>query len=276
MESFTGNAGVALLLTLVAGLSTGIGSLIALRMKKTSAKFLAVSLGFSAGVMIYVSTVELFRRANDSLILHLGERKGTVAAVTAFFGGILFIFLIDRLVPRDQNPHEIQWPVDGADEEQQKGIRKRGNSLLRTGVFTAAAIALHNFPEGLATFVSAMQNMSIAIPVVAAVAIHNIPEGLAISVPIYYATGSKKKALIYSFLSGLAEPLGAVVGYCLLFPFMNEIILGLLFAAVAGILVFVSLDELLPAARKYGQHHLAMYGLVGGMLVMAVSLLLFM
>lgn len=146
---------------------------------------------------------------------------------------------------------------------------------MRTGVFTAVTIAVHNFPEGLATFISAMQDLSVALPVVAAIAIHNIPEGIAVSVPIYYASGSKKKAFMYSFLSGLAEPLGAIVGYLLLMPFMNDLVFGILFAAVAGIMVFISMDELLPAAREYGEHHLSMYGLVGGMIVMAVSLLLF-
>ena len=147
---------------------------------------------------------------------------------------------------------------------------------MRLGLFTALAIALHNFPEGLATFISALQEPALAVPIVAAIAIHNIPEGIAVSVPIYHATGSKIKAFRYSFLSGLAEPVGALVGWSVLMPIMNDIVFGVIFAAVAGIMVFISFDELLPAAREYGEHHLSVYGLVSGMGVMAVSLLLFM
>lgn len=147
---------------------------------------------------------------------------------------------------------------------------------MRMGVFTALAIGIHNFPEGLATFVSALQEPSVALPIVVAIAIHNIPEGIAVSVPIYQATGSKCKAFNYSFLSGLAEPLGALIGWLILLPIMNDIVYGVIFAGVAGIMVFISFDELLPAAQEYGEHHLSLYGLISGMGVMAVSLLLFL
>ena len=147
---------------------------------------------------------------------------------------------------------------------------------MRTGLFTALAITIHNFPEGMATFVSALQEPTIAIPIAVAIAIHNIPEGIAVSVPIYYATGNRKKAFWYSFASGLSEPLGAVIGYLILMPFINDTVNGFLFAAVAGIMVFISFDELLPAAREYGEHHLSIYGLCAGMAVMALSLWLFM
>ena len=144
-----------------------------------------------------------------------------------------------------------------------------------TGLFTALAIALHNFPEGLATFVSALDDPALALPIVFAIAIHNIPEGISVSIPIYHATGSKKKAFLYSFISGLAEPIGALVGWLILMPFMNDTVFGIIFASVAGIMVFISFDELLPAAREYGEHHLSIYGLISGMMLMAVSLLLF-
>jgi ZIP family zinc transporter len=155
------------------------------------------------------------------------------------------------------------------------GQKSEKTNLMRTGLFTALAVGIHNFPEGLATFVSALQEPSVAIPIVVAIAIHNIPEGIAVSAPIYYATGNKKRAFWLSFASGLSEPAGALIGYLILLPFMNEIVYGILFAAVAGIMVFISLDELLPSARAYGEHHLAIYGMVGGMAVMAVSLWLF-
>lgn len=271
-----GNVYFAFLVTLLAGLCTGFGSLIAFFSKKNSNVFLSVALGFSAGVMIYVSMVEIFQKALVSLSSQLGEKAGNVATVVAFFSGMLFIALIDKLVPKDANPHEMQnlENVESlAGGKAENGDEKK--SLLRMGVFSALAIGIHNFPEGLATFVSAMQGMEVAIPIVVAIAMHNIPEGMAVSVPIYHATGSKKKAFVYSFLSGLAEPIGAVVGWLLLMPIMSDAVFGVIFASVAGIMVFISLDELLPCAREYGKHHHAMGGLVAGMIVMATSLLLF-
>lgn len=289
-----GNVLLAFGLTVIAGLSTGIGSIIAFFAKKTNTRFLSVSLGFSAGVMIYVSMIEIFPEAQRTLGAIYSDRTAAAITVAAFFGGMLLIGIIDKLIPQKDNPHEVKnpgkllpdkaaedgavsdsTPAPAAAAEMNTGVKNRGQ-LMRTGLFTALAIAIHNFPEGLATFVSALQEPSLAIPIVVAIAIHNIPEGIAVSVPIYYATGNKKRAFVYSFLSGLAEPLGAVVGYLVLLPFMNETIYGILFAAVAGIMVFISLDELLPSAREYGEHHLSIYGLVGGMAVMAVSLLLFM
>ena len=258
----------AFLLTLLAGLSTGIGSLIALLAKRTNRRFLSVSLGFSAGVMVYVSMIEIFAKAQSALTAQLGQRPGSWATVAAFFGGMLFIAVIDKLIPAEKNPHEVKLV-------EQEDAAPPARKLMRMGVFTALAIAIHNFPEGLATFVSALQSPSIAIPIVVAIAIHNIPEGIAVSEPIYQATGSRKKAFCYSFLSGLAEPLGALIGWLLLMPIMTDTVFGIIFAAVAGIMVFISFDELLPAAREYGEHHLSIYGLISGMGVMAVSLLLF-
>lgn len=264
------NVMIAFLMTLIAGLSTGIGSLIAFVTKHTNRKFLSISLGFSAGVMIYVSMMEIFPQANDSLTLELGIVKGSCLTAIAFFGGMLVIAIIDKLIPSEKNPHEVKL-VEMENEEEYKS-----NKLMRMGVFTAIAIAIHNFPEGLATFITALHDPSVAIPIVVAIAIHNIPEGIAVSVPIYQATGSKKKAFIYSFLSGLAEPVGAIIGWLILMPIMNDIIFGILFAGVAGVMVFISFDELLPAAREYGEHHLSLYGLISGMIVMAISLLLFL
>ncbi len=263
----------AFLLTLFAGLSTGIGSALAFFTKTTNTKFLSVSLGFSAGVMIYVSMVEIFQKGKEALILEFDEKTGTIYAVIAFFSGIAIIALIDRLIPSAENPHEVRKVEDVKDPSHPVGNDKK---LYRMGMFTALAIAIHNFPEGLATFAAGLTDPTIAIPIAVAIAIHNIPEGIAISVPISYATGSRKKAFLLSFLSGLAEPIGAVAGYFLLRNIFNDTIFGVLFGMVAGIMVFISLDELLPTAREYGEHHLAIYGLIAGMAVMAISLLLFL
>ncbi len=263
----------AFLITLFAGLSTGIGSALAIFTKKTNTKFLSISLGFSAGVMIYVSFIEIFFKGKEILTspAYFGPKMGSWITVFAFFGGMALIAIIDKLVPSVDNPHEMR-KVEDINEQTLKK-----NRLNRMGVLTALAIAIHNFPEGLATFTAALSDPSLGIAIAIAIAIHNIPEGIAVSVPIYFATGNRKKAFWLSFLSGLAEPVGALVGYLLLMPYIGEdqTLMGIIFAAVAGIMVFISLDELLPGAEEYGEHHLSIYGLVAGMAIMAVSLLMF-
>lgn len=266
----------AFFLTLLAGLSTGIGSLIALFAKRTNRKFLSFSLGFSAGVMIFISFVDLFPQSVSILGSSYGARMGQIYTTLAFFGGIFLIAIIDKLVPSVENPHEIRNIESMQVEVHPPHADGRGEGsrrMLRTGMMTALVIGIHNFPEGIATFMSALQEPRLGISIAIAIAIHNIPEGIAVSVPVYYATGSKRKAFKFSFLSGLAEPIGAVVGYLILAPFLTPVLLGLIFAAVAGIMVFISLDELLPAAREWGEHHISIYGLILGMIVMAIGII---
>jgi zinc transporter, ZIP family len=294
---------LALALTLFAGMATGIGSTIAFFAKRTNYRFLSIATGFSAGVMIYVSFVEIFLKGADSLTAKYGDYWGHWVNAAAFFGGIFLIGLIDSLVPAAKNPHEIHSKKEEAplrdpsapfpdfsateskeEEELELGThdhRPGNHSLLRMGLFTALAIAIHNFPEGLATFLSTLQDPALGIAIAVAVALHNIPEGISVSVPIFYATGNRKKAFVYSFLSGLAEPLGAGVAYLILRLVMGSgtgvippQLMGILFSGVAGIMVYIGLDELLPTSRAYGKGHDSIIGLVSGMLVMALSLLL--
>lgn len=267
----------AFVLTLFAGLATGIGSLLAFTSKPTNKKFLAVALGFSAGVMIYVSMIEIFVKAKESLVAEFGDTKGYLYTTLAFFVGMFLITLIDKFVPDFENPHEAH-AVSELDQIPEKTTENKELSaarLHRMGLLSALAIGIHNFPEGLATFIAGLKDPSLGIGIAVAIAIHNIPEGIAVSVPIYHSTGSRRKAFYYSFLSGVSEPVGALVGYFVLLPFFNETMFGLIFAAVAGIMVFISLDQLLPAAEKFGEHHLCTYGVVSGMIVMAISLILF-
>ncbi len=263
-----GNVLFALGLTIFAGLATGIGSLMSFMSRKFNPKFLAGSLGFSAGVMIYVSFVEIFVKARDSLAGVFGEKPGYIYTTIAFFSGVAVIALIDKLIPSYENPHEIQNL-----EKSENGATDP--KLMRMGIFSALAIAIHNFPEGLATFMGALSDPALGVSIAVAIAIHNIPEGIAVSAPIYYATKSRKKAFWLSFVSGLSEPVGAIVGYFLLRNVFNDATFGLIFASVAGIMVYISLDELLPTAEEYGEHHIAIGGMIAGMVVMAGSLLLF-
>lgn len=254
-------------ITIAAGAATAVGSVIAFFSKKQSPAFLSSMLGFSAGVMIYVSMIEIFPKAEEALVAEIGDRWGSWATVLGFFAGMGLIALIDKAVPAEVNPHEITNAISGIDAKQ----RAR---LMRMGMLTALAIAIHNFPEGFATFLSAVNDPEVAIPIAVAIGLHNIPEGIAVSAPIYYATGSRRKAFWLSAASGLAEPLGALVGFLVLSSFQSDVLMGVSLAAVAGIMIFISVDELLPSAREFGKHHVAIYSMVAGMGVMALSLLL--
>ncbi|ECL3822383.1 zinc transporter ZupT [Campylobacter jejuni] len=277
---------IAMLLTLFAGFSTAIGSIIAFFSRKDDLRVLSLGLGFSAGVMIYISFMEILPTALKDFKNHYDSHWAELLGLACFFGGILISLLIDKLIPEDVNPHE---PKEDLSELKICPLPQKGQNppkfhpgeklhqintkaLKRTGIFTALAIAIHNFPEGFTTFISSLDNLTLGIAIAIAVAIHNIPEGLAVSLPIYHATGDKKKAFIYSALSGLAEPLGAFVGALILLPFIGDLTLAISFAVIAGIMVFISLDELLPAAKTYDKAHDSLYGLIVGMAIMALSL----
>ncbi|MFU8780160.1 MAG: zinc transporter ZupT [Kiritimatiellia bacterium] len=296
------NVVIAFALTLFAGMATGIGSLIAFWAKRTNYRFLSIATGFSAGVMLYVSFVEIFFKGAEVLTATYGDKLGNWINVISFFGGMLVIGIIDTLVPAGENPHETPTeaetrplhdpnaPLPAGDrkahlekildlKDESSGTPYAHRKLMRMGIFTALAIAIHNFPEGLVTFLTALEDPSLGAAIAIALALHNIPEGISVSVPIFYATGNRKKAFLYSFLSGLAEPLGAMIGYGILLLFFRETgippeVMGILFAGVAGVMVYISLDELLPTSRAYGKGHDSLIGLVGGMVIMALSLLL--
>lgn len=257
---------LAVVVTTLAGLSTGIGGLFAFNKHTNNKKFLSFALGLSAGVMIYVSFIEIFPKAFESLSEVFNENQAYLFTTIAFFVGLALIAFIDFLIPKQHNPHELVAGLDKVVQEKK--------TLLRLGIFTAIAIALHNFPEGLATFLATLEEPNVGIAIAVAIAIHNIPEGIAVAIPIYFATNSKKKGILWAFLSGIAEPLGALIGVAILWPFINDYTFGFLFAAVAGIMVYISLDELLPAAEKYGEHHISILGLVSGMIIMALSLVI--
>jgi ZIP family zinc transporter len=289
----TSNVWFALGLTLAAGLATGIGSIFAFLTQRTNYRFLSIATGFSAGVMLYVSFIEIFFKGSEELLVAYGAPLGDWVNVGAFFAGILFIGLIDKLIPEKQNPHEVHSaketaqlytsaaPEPASETPKKEAADDENSDLMRTGLFTALAIGIHNFPEGLATFLAALQDPGLGVAIAIAIALHNIPEGISVAVPIFYATGDRRKAFIYSLLSGLSEPVGALVAYAALRLFvggpsgvMPPHIMGILFAAIAGIMVYISVDELLPTSRAYGKGHDSIYGLVAGMAVMAISLLL--
>jgi zinc transporter, ZIP family len=259
----TTNVAFALLLALLAGLSTGIGSAIAYFIHQPKPRHMAVILGFSAGVMLYISFAELLHSA----ITNVGFLKANIG----FFIGIAFISLLDVFIPHEyKNEH--------ADDRKSKSISlkdARSSRLMRMGLLTAIGIAIHNIPEGLVTFSSALSgDLRFGILVAVAISIHNIPEGISVSIPIMESTGSRKKAFYYSFFAGLAEPVGALLGYAVLFPFLKQDLIYTLMAFAAGIMVYISLDEILPTAHKYGEEHQVIVGATIGMIVMAASIYL--
>lgn len=280
---------IAFGLTLFAGMATGIGSIIAFTAKQTNHRFLSVSTGFSAGVMLYVSFIEIFPKGFDELSQLYSDKTAYLTTTLGFFCGIALIALIDAFIPSAENPHEPHSDQETAllhDPATQTPSEKREVKdiaaharLLRMGLFTALAIGIHNFPEGLATFLSALKDPTLGVAIAIAVALHNIPEGISVSVPIFYATGNRRKAFALSLLSGLAEPVGALVAFGLLHLFtggttVSPLLMGSLFSGVAGIMVYISLDELLPTSRAYGKGHDSIFGLIAGMAVMAISLVI--
>lgn len=242
----------AILLTTLAGISTSLGALISLFVRQPGGLFMSLALGFSAGVMILVSFVELLPQGINGI--------GFAYAHLTFFVGMLAMYAIDVAVP-----HSF-----GA--EEQEGLHARNHRLLRTGLFVALGLAIHNFPEGMATFVSALAKPSLGTALAIAIAIHNIPEGVAVAAPVYSATGSHMKAFVWSTISGLAEPIGAFLAAAVLLPILNGTVLAVVLALVGGIMVYIALDELLPASREYGREHDSILGALAGMLVMAASL----
>jgi ZIP family zinc transporter len=277
-----GNVALALGLTLFAGLATGLGGVVVFLARKPNLTLLSFGLGLSSGVMIYISLVELLPVASKMIGESRGVETGEWLATLCFFGGMLVAAAIDMLIPEPQNPHEAV-PVEVMQLIAQDGLvtnsspeaRDRAASLARLGPLTAAVIALHNLPEGMATFASALADTSLGVSIAVAVAIHNIPEGISVGVLTLFATGSRNKAVFHSFASGMAEPLGALIAYLVLMSFLSDVVVASMLAGVGGVMVFISFDELFPAAREYGKGHTAIAGVVVGMALMAVSLLVF-
>ncbi len=245
-----GDIGAALTLTTAAGAATAIGSVIGILVKRPGPKFMGATLGLAGGVLVYISFVSLLGGSIDKLGFALGN--------TAFFIGILAMFLLDYYVPHDY----------GA-EHHGGGRQAR---LMRTGLFVGLGLALHNFPEGLATFAATLENRQLGIAIAFAIAVHNIPEGIAVAAPIYAATGKRAKAFGYSALSGLAEPVGAIFAAAVFYPFLSGPLMGWFMGGVAGLMVYIALDELIPASREYGHEHITIMSAVLGMVMIAASL----
>ena len=258
------NYGIAMLLTLLAGLATAIGAGIAFIVKRDNLKALSIGLGFSAGVMIFLSFTDLLPEAQTMLLKHF-PNKANWLIYFGFIAGIVLAMLIDYFLPDHVDPEELENP-DAPCSHHHK--------IKRAGLLTAIAICVHNFPEGMATFMTATQNITLGVSVAIAIAIHNIPEGIAVALPIYHVTGKKRYAMLYAALSGITEPIGALIGMVLFSLFLPQMLVGILLAAVAGIMIYISFDTLLPLSHEYGDWHLSMTGVVTGILFIWLGLII--
>lgn len=252
-----------LILTLFAGMSTLLGGFITFFIKRNNLNALSIGLGFSAGVMVYVSLSELVPNSEVMLQSYYGLLGSKAMVFGGFLSGVLIAVLIDYFIP----DHIEEDFLGNTSKKQQR------RKIKRAGLITALAVTLHNFPEGMATFLVSSQDLALGIPVAIAIAIHNIPEGIAIALPIFHATGRKRLAILYSFMSGISEPIGGLIGVVLLKTIMPEQSVGVMTAAIAGIMVYLSFDTLLPLAREYGENHHVIIGIIMGMLIMSFSLI---
>ena len=279
------NVLISFLLTLFVGLTMGLGSLFSFLIKGENKKFLSLALSFSAGIMLYISFMGILPESMHLIEETIPGTKGHLIVLASFFGGMIFTALFEKWVHSmgghyhphiddDSHTHSQDHLHDHSHNHSHRGNEEKSH-LEKLGLVTAISIAIHNLPEGLAIFTAGLKDISLAIPLALAVILHNIPLSIAIAVPIYYSTGSKKKAFLYPTLVGLCQPLGAIVGYMVFANFFNDLLFGVLFGIISGIMIFVSLDELLPASQKYEDHHYSVYGTILGMLVMAISLMFF-
>lgn len=275
---------IALLMSLLAGLATVIGGAITFVIKKNNLKGLSLGLGFSAGVMIFLSLTSLLKEAESSLMQYYPNNFQWIVFI-GFFIGVLLAVLIDYFLPdhiendlflpkpHHHNKEEAENYIEESETEKIENMKHK-HRIKRAGILTAIAVCVHNFPEGMATFFVSSQNLILGLPIVFAIALHNIPEGISVALPIYHATGKKRLAILYSFLSGISEPVGALIGLSIINLFLPELLIGLMFALVAGIMIYISFDTLLPLAKEYGDWHLSIIGIISGIIIIWVSLLI--
>ena len=261
------NVTVAFVSSALAGLATMFGALIVFVSKSDNKKFLSSALGFSAGVMIFISFMEMMPMAQENFMKTMGDKQAQWMVLASFFGSMAVFGIISHLVPEADAPHEIK-------TEHELEERSEELALEKVGLKSAIAIGIHNFPEGMVTFMTGLMDPAMGLSIAVAIAMHNIPEGIGVAAPIYFATGDKKRALWLTFLSGVSEPVGALLAYLLLRPFLTPTLFGVVFGAISGIMVLISFDELLPASRAYGETHLSLLGLIFGMMVMGASLII--
>lgn len=252
---FSSEAIRALILSFGAGLSTLLGALLIFFSKAKSERTVTASLGFAAGVMISVSFTDMLPNATASLAQAAGDVWSVALSVALLVAGVLLAALLDNFAPH-------------ATRSQQG---KTHSDLYRVGMVSMLAIGLHNFPEGIATFMAGYEDAALGVSIAVAIALHNIPEGISVAMPVYYATGSRAKAFKFALLSGVAEPLGALLAFLVLRPFITPLLMGCLFAIVAGIMLYISIEELIPSSRQYGYTRLALVATFAGICLMPLT-----
>lgn len=263
-------AAFAFSLTLLSAFFMLIGAFIGVATKRDNSKTLCLALGFSGGIMLYLAFTEILPKANENIQSVFPGTKGYLITILSFFSGMVFLSLFNTFL---NHRHES---LEENRDSEKTNFFSQGNSmdcLYKMGVFSAISIGIHNFPEGITTFISALKDPILGITVAIAIGIHNLSVGMAIAIPIYFSSGNRKAAIAYTFLSSLTSPIGALMAYLFFLKFLNELIFGILFGVVSGIMVFICLDEILPTAEKFGKHHLVISGIISGMLVISLSII---
>jgi len=260
-ELFSHDVLLAFGVCIAAAAATMIGAFSIFTAHKDNTRLLSFGLAFAGGAMVYISLVEIFWKSHGDFSSLFDDKTAYTYATLAFFAGIVLVSTIDRIIP---NPHNAL-TVEDNDK----------TALKRVGIMAALAITAHNFPEGMATFFATLEEPAVGSSLAFAIAVHNIPEGVSIAIPVYYATQSKKAAILACALSALAEPAGALLGYLILAPFLSPLIFAIIFGVIAGVMVFLAMDELLPTAKRYSTGHDTVYGMIIGMACIALSLVLF-
>ncbi|EQC34249.1 hypothetical protein SDRG_08451 [Saprolegnia diclina VS20] len=306
MPEVTKEVGIAFALTWAAAFATCLGGLIifsASMVKMASAKNLSIALALAGGVMIFISLVEIFKKAVEQFMAGNANAAGEcdptcegnawVYTNIAFAIGAGIIYLLDALVHRlspdlkDEidvaDLSRLEQVVDGhvplstpLDCEKDTLAGKEKAAMNRTGILTAIALAIHNLPEGIATYTAAVHDLKVGATLAIGIALHNIPEGIAVATPVYFATGNRWKAFLWACGSSLAEPLGAILAFFILGDGLNPSLEGAMFGLVAGMMVTLSIKELIPSAVKfYPDGHAVSVAILGGMGLMSLSLILF-
>lgn len=261
----------ASVITLASGLTMGLGGMSVFLMGKENPKVIAFSIGLSAGAMLMIAFMGIMPSVGDSFVDLFGDdKRASMQPLLMFVLGLFLMIGIDRMLPSSVHNHPNAAPeLPDVDGETKNG------KMLRTGIAIAIAIGVHNIPEGIATFTTLLTDRSLGLMVTIAVVIHNIPIGIAIAMPIFLATGSRRRAFFAALLSGLVSPAAAFLAYIFMMPFLSAVVMSSLLAVVAGVMVYISIDELIPASRRIGHHHLSTYGVVVGMALLASVFMFF-
>ena len=236
-----------IIISLIEGMSTLIG-FFSIYIKGDKNRIISRTLSFAGGVMIMLSIIDLIPSSISSL------KENYNCFIALFYCSIFFIigFIASHLI---------------------QNIVQEQDVLSKTGIISMIGIILHNIPEGMATYMLSSINFKLGLMLSIAIVMHNIPEGIGISIPIYCGTGNKKKAFVYTLISGLSEPFGAIISVIFLHKFINLTIMGAIYSIIAGIMIYIGYFELIKISKQYG-NSVKKFTLYGALFILIVEIIL--